>query len=56
MRQINEFYLRELHLHVSEDMKEPHHSVPQATVSQTFLVPSAGSLGEDSREQTTFTV
>lgn len=42
------FYLRELHLHVSKDMKESHNSIPQATVSQTFLIPSTGSLEENS--------
>ena len=45
----NVFYLRELHLHVSKDMKKSHNSVPQTTVSQAFLVPSARSLEEDSR-------
>lgn len=44
------FYLRELHLHVSKDMKESHNSIPQATVSQTFLIPSTGSLEQFSHQ------
>lgn len=48
IKHIVKFYLREFHLHVSKDMKESHNSIPQATVSQTFLIPSTGSLEENS--------
>ncbi len=43
---MNVLYLRELHLHVGEDVEESHNSVPQTTVSQTLLVPSTRTLSE----------
>lgn len=37
-------YLRQLHLHVGEDVQEAHHCVPQSAVGQTLLVPDARPL------------
>ena len=36
--------LRELHLHVSKNMEEANHCIPQTTVSQALLVPCARTL------------
>lgn len=37
-------YLSKFHHHVSEDVQEADHSVPQPAVGQRLLVPSAGTL------------
>lgn len=42
-------YLRQLHLHVSEDVEETNHGVPQAAVGQALLVPSARTLQDQQR-------
>lgn len=41
---IIDVYLRQLHLHMCKNVQETNNGVPQATVSETLLIPCARAL------------